>query len=140
MTLTSVQYEEGGRTESVLDTVISYKAEKDGSYVIGYEESEATGLGGSTIELRYSPDGMVSVHRSGEFQTNLIIREGVKHFCHYETPFGEFAVGVLGKQMRSTLTENGGTLHFRYTVDANATLLSDTEITAEVRRLKTEEK
>ena len=60
MTLTSVQREGDEATESTLDTEISYYTDQNGDRVIEYEETEATGMEGSQMQLRYAPDGMVS--------------------------------------------------------------------------------
>lgn len=135
MTLKSIQREEDGNSESILDTEILYDQNPDGERIISYEESETTGMEGSTMQLRIAKDGMVSIVRTGSYQTHLVVQKGKKHFCHYETPFGEFAVGVAAKWIRNALTDEGGTLAMRYTVDANTTLLSDNEIHLTVRKL-----
>lgn len=134
MTLRSIQHEEDGSNESVLDTEIRYRRERD-DYVIEYDEADDAGFENSRMQLRVTPDGMVSIIRTGEYQTHLVAQSGKKHFCHYETPFGEFAVGVLAKYVSSTLDETGGRLELRYSVDANSTLLSDNEIQIEVRKM-----
>lgn len=136
MTLKSIQREEQEKNESVLDTEIQYYRDRNGDRIIAYEESETTGMEGSHMMLRVSPEDMVSIVRTGTFQTHLVVQEGRKHFCHYETPFGDFAVGVAAKWVRNRLTDEGGTLSLRYTVDANTTLLSDNEIDISVRRLR----
>jgi uncharacterized beta-barrel protein YwiB (DUF1934 family) len=136
MTLKSIQREEHEKSESVLDTEIEYYRDRNGDRIIAYEESETTGMEGSNMMLRVSPEDMVSIVRTGSFQTHLVVQEGCKHFCHYETPFGDFAVGVAAKWVRNRLTDDGGTLSLRYTVDANTTLLSDNEIDISVRRLQ----
>ena len=133
MTLRSIQHEGGERSESVLDTEIRY-FEHDGERVIAYEESETTGMEGSRMQLRISRGDMVSIIRTGTYQTHLVVQPGKKHFCHYETPFGEFAVGVSARWIRNTLTDEGGRLEMRYTVDANSTLLSDNEIRIHVKK------
>lgn len=135
MTLKSIQREEDGNSESILDTEILYDQNPDGERIISYEESETTGMEGSNMQLRIAKDGMVSIVRTGSYQTHLVVQKGKKHFCHYETPFGEFAVGVAAKWIRNELTDEGGTLAMRYTVDANTTLLSDNEIHLAVRKL-----
>lgn len=135
MTLKSIQREEDGNSESILDTEILYDQNPDGERIISYEESETTGMEGSNMQLRIAKDGMVSIVRTGSYQTHLVVQKGKKHFCHYETPFGEFAVGVAAKWIRNELTDEGGTLAMRYTVDANTTLLSDNEIHLTVRKL-----
>lgn len=135
MTLKSIQREEGETSESVLDTEITYDRNHDGERVITYEESETTGMEGSQMQMRVARDGMISIVRTGTYQTHLVVQKGKKHFCHYETPFGEFAVGVSAKWVRNELTDEGGRLAMRYTVDANSTLLSDNEIHIDVRKL-----
>ncbi len=138
MTLKSIQYEEDDKTETLLNTEISYYIDKNGERVIRYEESETTGMEGSELQLRISPDDMISIIRTGTYQTHLVIQNGKKHFCHYETPFGDFVVGVSARYVRNRLTEEGGTLRLRYTVDANSTLLSDNEIWIEVKKYESE--
>ncbi|MBQ4466172.1 MAG: DUF1934 domain-containing protein [Oscillospiraceae bacterium] len=136
MTLTSIQREEHDLSESTLDTEIEYYTNQDGERVIAYEESETTGMEGSNMQLRIAKDGMISIVRTGTYQTHLVVQKGKKHFCHYETPFGEFAVGVSARWVRNELTDEGGKLALRYTVDANSTLLSDNEIRINVRKMQ----
>ena len=135
MTLKSIQREERDASESTLDTEIQYYTNEDGERVIAYEESETTGMEGSNMQLRIAKDGMISIVRTGTYQTHLVVQKGKKHFCHYETPFGEFAVGVSAKWVRNELTDDGGKLALRYTVDANSTLLSDNEIQIDIKKL-----
>ena len=135
MTLTSIQREEKDTSESTLATEIQYYTNEDGERVIAYEESETTGMEGSNMQLRIAKDGMISIVRTGTYQTHLVVQKGKKHFCHYETPLGEFAVGVSAKWVRNELTDEGGKLALRYTVDANSTLLSDNEIRIEIKKL-----
>ena len=135
MTLTSIQREEKDTSESTLDTEIQYYTNENGDRIIAYEESETTGMEGSSMMLRVSPEDMVSIIRTGTYQTHLVVQKGKKHFCHYETPLGEFAVGVSAKWVRNELTDEGGKLALRYTVDANSTLLSDNEIRIDIKKL-----
>lgn len=138
MTLKSIQYEESDKTETLLNTEISYYTDTNGERVIAYEESETTGMEGSNMQLRISPEDMISIVRTGTYQTHLVVQTGKKHFCHYETPFGDFVVGVSSRYVRNRLNDDGGTLRLRYTVDANSTLLSDNEILIEVKKYESE--
>ena len=135
MTLKSIQYEEE-IVESTLNTEILYYTDQNGERVISYEESETTGMEGSNMQLRISPEHMVSIIRTGNYQTHLVVQAGKKHFCHYETPFGDFTVGISAKFVHDALTEDGGSLELRYTVDSNSTLLSDNEILIHVKKMK----
>ena len=135
MKLRSVQHEEEESSETLLDTEAEYFTDEYGDRVISYEETEATGMEGSVTEIHVAPDGTVSIIRTGFFQTHLVMQMGKKYFCNYETPFGEFTVGVSAKKIRSHLTEDGGTLELHYIADANTTLLSDNEVYVELSRL-----
>ena len=134
LTLKSIQRDQDEKSTSELITEARYHMDENGDRVISYDESETTGMEGSRMELRISPDNMVSVIRTGTFQTHLVVRPGRKHFCHYETPFGEIPVGVAARWVRAALTDEGGPLEMRYTVDTNSTLLSDNEIILDIRR------
>lgn len=139
MTLHSIQRDGKEKSESVLDTEAEFYQDKNGDLVIAYDESETTGMEGSRMNLRISPDNMVSVIRTGTFQTHLVVQPNVKHFCHYETPFGEIGVGITAKWLRNGITPEGGHLEMRYIVDANSTLLSDNEIILDLKRKDTQE-
>lgn len=134
MTLKSVQYDGEEKIETLLNTEILYYIDKNGERVIDYEESETTGMEGSHMQLRISPDNLVSIFRTGTYYTNLFVQVGRKHFCRYETPFGDFMVGISARYVRNRLTDEGGTLELRYTVDANSTLISDNEVFIDVKK------
>jgi len=137
--LKSIQHDGKDTSVSELNTETEFYRDENGDLVLEYDESETTGMEGSHMQLRVSPEKMVSVIRTGTFQTHLVVQSGVKHFCHYATPFGDIAVGITAKWVRSTLTEHGGHLEMRYIVDGNSTLLSDNEIILDVRKKDTQE-
>ncbi|MDE6658470.1 MAG: DUF1934 domain-containing protein [Oscillospiraceae bacterium] len=135
MTLRNVQYEEEDKIEIVLNTVINYMCLSTGVKIIVYFESEATGMEGSTTRMQVSPDdNIITIIRQGSFNSNLVIQEGRKHFCNYKTPFGELTFGISAKYIDNNLTDEGGTLKFRYTIDSNSSLLSDNEIFIEIKK------
>ena len=135
MKLRSVQHEEEEASETLLDTEAEYFIDANGDRVICYEETEATGMEGSITEIHVTLDGTVSIIRTGFFQTHLIMKVGKKYFCNYETPFGEFSVGVSARWIHNHLTDEGGTLSMHYIADANSTLLSDNEVFVEIESI-----
>ena len=135
MTLRNVQYEDDDTTEITLNTEANYLLLSDGTKAIVYQETETTGMEGSITRLQVSSDNTVSIIRNGTFQAHLVIQMGKKHFCSYETPFGELSFGVSAKYVHNNLTsDNGGTLAFRYIIDSNSSLLSDNEILIEIKK------
>lgn len=103
------------------------KSNDDGEYRISYEESDAMGFEGCNVDLDIA-ENSVKLMRSGNAISNLIIEKGKKHHCHYGTPYGDFMIGVSADEIKSTITENGGDLYLKYTIDVNSGLLSENEM------------
>ena len=89
--------------------------QKGGSYYITYKETETTGYEGCTTTLKIAADGsrvaMLRFGKGGGAGTQLLIEEGKRNLCHYETGYGSMTLGV---------TEKGGTAKFGYLLDANS--------------------
>ncbi len=105
----------------------------DAGYEISYKETDATGFAGSTTKLTVVSDQKVTMERTGAASSTLILEKGKKHHCHYGTPYGELMVGVTTNSIKSTITENGGTLDFKYVLDINSSYVGDYEINLDVK-------
>ena len=101
---------------------------KDGSYYISYQESEVTGFEGSRTILKVEKEDMVTMERTGAAEAQLIIQRGVRHQCRYDAGYGEMTIGVNGGNIRSTLTDAGGSLDFNYSLDINTLLAVENEM------------
>ncbi len=123
-----IQMAQGDRDVVELLTTGSFCRTKD-AYFISYEESEATGFQGSHTTLRFEPrDSRVTMTRSGSLETQLIIEEGRRHQCSYDTGYGQMTIGVLGDRIVSTLTDEGGDISFGYTLDIDTALTSENQV------------
>ena len=119
--LRSVQRNEEEENETELRTEGVY--ENDGkTWSVSYEESEITGTEGRCV----------SIVRRGSANSNLMIETGKKHYCLYGTPFGDMTLGIYTNKIEDNLSPQGGRLYLRYTLDVNASFLSDNEIYLEV--------
>lgn len=129
--LRSVLEADDERTETELLT--DGTIEKNGSsFVISYEESDATGFDGATTTITADGEKVVSILRRGTANSNLVIETGKKHYCLYGTPYGELTVGIFTHKISNTLFENGGSLYLKYTIDVNSAYMSDNEIYLDV--------
>ena len=81
---------------------------RNNSYWLSYQESEATGFEGHRTE------------------------GGCRHQCFYDTGYGALTVGINGRQIRSTLTDDGGELDFSYAMDINTALASEHQVIIKV--------
>lgn len=98
------------------------------SYYISYDESEATGLAGSHTTLKIDPTNRVTLLRSGRAATNLVIESGRRHQCNYGTEYGDMQIGISGHDITSELSDEGGSLSFRYSVDVDTALTSENHV------------
>lgn len=120
-----VHISQGNRDVVELLTTGSFCRTKD-SYFISYQESEATGFEGSHTTLRFDPqDSRVTMTRSGSLNSQLIIEEGRRHQCNYDTGYGQMIIGVLGERITSNLSDEGGDISFGYTLDIDTALTSE---------------
>ena len=55
--------------------------------------------------------------RSGPNRSQLIVEDGVRHQCCYDVGLGPMMIGISGEGVASTLTDGGGDLKFRYSMD-----------------------
>ena len=109
---------------------------KDGVLTLSYEDTDATGLAGSTTTVQVANESLVTILRTGTANSNLTLELGKKHFCLYQTPFGAMTIGVQAKRLLCELEENSGVVEMEYTVDMNANFLSENTITMRWERQK----
>lgn len=108
--------------------------EHGGSFFIDYDESEATGYAGSHVQLRIGQlDDTVTMTRTGKAFSSLVFENGKRHFCQYGTEYGDCMIGISTVAMRNAMTSGGGELYVRYTIDVNAGLMLENEITINVK-------
>ena len=140
ITIKSIQTVENEQDITELSTFGSlYRREKDKdkmNYVITYDESEATGFEGSKTTLTLDGDERVTLIRSGSTSSNLIIEKDKKHHCHYGTLYGDFMLGITAEKIESTVSDIGGDIYFKYTIDINSGYVSENEIYVNIKEVE----
>ncbi|MCI7499343.1 MAG: DUF1934 domain-containing protein [Oscillospiraceae bacterium] len=99
---------------------------------ISYEDSEATGFAGSTTTVTCIGNELASIRRSGSADSHLVIEKDRRHHCHYGTEYGDMLLGISASRIINRLSEEGGVLYFKYTIDINSAFVSENEIYFEV--------
>ncbi|MBP1545549.1 MAG: DUF1934 domain-containing protein [Oscillospiraceae bacterium] len=95
---------------------------------LSYEDTEATGYPGCVTSVSCIGEALASIDRSGAVSSHLVIEMNRRHHCHYGTEYGDMLLGISASKIINRLTENGGDLYFKYTIDANSAFLSENEI------------
>lgn len=73
--------------------------------IITYEESELTGMEGSTtsVSFEHSAPGLISMTRGGSVSTALVFEKGKRHHCVYNTPIMPFEICVRTLKVENNL-------------------------------------
>ncbi|MCI1269192.1 MAG: DUF1934 domain-containing protein [Ruminococcus sp.] len=129
--LKSIQWQDDEKTETELMTDAWYE-KIDDTFRIIYEDTSATGFEGSVTTIEIEGNNNAAVVRTGAVNSALSLEIGTKHYCHYDTPFGDMQIGVFTQSIDNKISECGK-LHMKYTLDINSAYLSDNEIILEIK-------
>lgn len=91
----------------------------DDMFSLSYEESELTGMEGTSSQLSFmrSQPELVTMLRSGSVSTALVFEPNKRHFCTYKTPFMPFEVCVHTLRIDNKLLSEAATLDLDYIVE-----------------------
>lgn len=86
---------------------------------ISYEETELTGMEGTTTKVRIEDGPRVTLLREGRINTQMIFQLGQRYLSLYETPYGSLSVGIETRRLKNTVCETGGDLEIDYNIEVN---------------------
>lgn len=87
----------------------------DGEIMLSYEETELTGMEGTTTRFSIRGDTVV-LTRSGRVNSQMIFQRGAQHSSLYETPWGTLTVDIATSRLAHRMGEHGGILEIQYTI------------------------
>jgi len=121
LSIKGTQHYEGEEDNDVVELVTLGTLQRDErGLTISYEETELTGMEGTTTKVRIEDDGpRVTLLREGRINTQMIFQIGQRYLALYETPYGALSVGVQTQRLKNTVSENGGDLEIDYNVEVN---------------------
>ena len=85
-------------------------------FTLSYQESELTGLEGTTTVFRIQGQ-QVTLVREGEVNSLMVFEEGQRHLSMYETPYGALSVGINTRRMKTDLSPSGGDIEIDYAIE-----------------------
>lgn len=71
--------------------------------------------------------GVLSIERTGEMSSHLILEQGVRHECLYQTPMGQMFIGIFTDNISAEIGERGGEITAAYQLDFNRVVVSYNE-------------
>ena len=105
---------------------------KNGLYYISYDETELTGLAGTHTTVKVGTDA-VKVIRTGLYPSELQFELGKRHMSLYHTEFGDLSIVVSTNHIHNTLTDDGGDLDVKYTVEVANTPVGVNHLTLNIK-------
>ncbi len=120
------------------DTDISLLTEgcfefQDGVYFIDYEESELTGLEGTSTCIEVGSN-YVSLQRSGTVNTHMLFMKDRKTSSYYNTPYGDMQIDIFTDGLSIDISDKGGKINVDYFIDINNRSTGKNNFEIEVRK------
>lgn len=132
ITIQGAQHYAGMESDNIELVTEGKLAEAGGALRLSYEESELTGMAGTTTIFHVEPE-RVTLLRMGSVSSEMVFEEGRRHMSLYDTPYGSMEVGILARRLRSTLGPEGGRLEINYDIEINHTLAGQNLFRIDVR-------
>lgn len=123
---------DGEQDQIELTTIGSYIIKGKSKFIIYKEYDERFPNKKIRSILKVEDDKVVTIIRSGESPTRLMLERGKRHLCYYNTGFGALMIGVFANSIKSDLNINGGTLKVIYDIDFNSDFSSSNELYVKV--------
>lgn len=127
-----VQIVDSQRDTTELSTEASFYRKNEHYYIV-YNDSEATGFVDSKTTLKIEGDDKVTVMRSGQFRSHLVVEKDNRNVGRYDTEAGSMSIGISTKSIKSNLSDDGGDIFFSYSMDINSSLVSENEIYIKIK-------
>ena len=95
-------------TEGVLE-------DQGNAWLLSYEESDLTGMGGVTTTFIVEPD-KVTLKRTGKLNSQMIFQKNVVHESLYQMPFGALMLSVKATRVFFDIVPDGGVIDLSYDI------------------------
>ena len=103
-------------TELATEGVMTIR--EDGEMVQTYQESEITGMEGTTTRFTIR-GGTVVLERAGLIVSRMEFKQGERSSSFYETPWGTMEVDIVTTKLAHRFTERGGVMEIAFTIAVN---------------------
>ena len=87
----------------------------DGAISLTYEETELTGMEGTTTRFLVRDD-TVELTRTGGVNSQIVFQRGKSHSSLYETPWGMMLVDVVTIGLAHRLDSHGGLMEIQFNI------------------------
>ena len=129
------KYAEGHEDESTFTTTGTLVFENN-ILTLCYSESEMIGAKGVKTEIQVENGNKLTLVRSGGMESRMVVEKSRRHSCLYNTPEGDFVIGIYGEALLLETSNKGGKIYMSYTLDINSSLLSKNIMEIKFKEIK----
>lgn len=119
-------------TELATEGVMTIR--EDGEMVLTYQESEITGMEGTTTRFTVRGD-MVVLERTGTIVSRMEFTRGERSSSLYETPWGTMVVDISTTKLTHRITERGGVMEIAFTIAVNHQVTGENRFKIRVKEM-----
>ncbi len=119
--------------ENVIELITQGKLyTKNGSYYLVYDETELSGMEGSTTTLKIQ-EHKISMKRFGNNSSSLIFEKGQRHRAEYITAYGDMSLEVMTDKVDINISETGkGNIDLLYRLNLSKDMESNNHLTIDI--------
>lgn len=119
--------------ENVIELITEGKLyTKNGSYYLVYDETEISGMEGSTTTLKIQGQ-KISMKRFGNNTSSLIFEKGQKYRTEYMTAYGDMSLEVMTENIDVNISETGkGNIDLLYRLNLSDNMTSNNHLTIDI--------
>ncbi len=126
ITVVGVQTVDGEKDKIEVITAGDMRLTNSGA-VITYPEYADEPSAAKTETVVTLDNGVLSIDRRSEMSSHLILEQGARHECLYDTPMGQMFIGIFTDKITAKLDEHGGEITASYQLDFNLNVVSYNE-------------
>lgn len=105
---------------------------KNNEYYAVYEETEISGMEGTTTTLKIKPEEFVLL-RSGTTNAKMHFSNNMENTSLYDTPYGTLQLELKTKEMKIDIDENGGSVFVKYDMKVSGQKLPPTYLDIDIK-------
>ena len=118
ITVNSVIDDASGENDKMSFITEGVLSKEDNDFIVSYEESEITGLDGTTTIFRVNRDS-VTLTRHGNVDSMMLFEVGKTHLSDYDTKYGSVMLGITAKNVDVNFNDKGGDIKVDYVLEYN---------------------
>ena len=104
----------------------------DEGYKAIYEETEISGMGGTTTTLTMLDDKFI-LEREGNVTTKMDFKKGETSILLYNTPYGAIDMQLYTKDLKVDISEDGGNIEAEYSMELSGQAPIKTKLSVNVK-------